>query len=57
MIKTVTKLSSEYNDFVDNYESRKLLKKKTLIEAGEKLQKKLRKNGNLLEDGRNTLTS
>ena len=24
MIKTVTKLSSEYNDFVDNYESRKL---------------------------------
>ena len=28
MIKTVTKLSSEYNDFVDNYESRKLLKRK-----------------------------
>lgn len=43
MIKTVTKLSSEYNDFVDNYESRKLLKRKLLIEAGEKLQKKLRK--------------
>ena len=43
MIKTVTKLSSEYNDFVDNYESRKLLKRKLLIEAGEKLKKKLSK--------------
>jgi hypothetical protein len=43
MIRTVTKLSSEYNDFVDNYESRKLDKKRRLIEAGEKLQKKLRK--------------
>ena len=43
MIKTVTKLSSDYDDFVDNYESRKLDKRKRLIEAGEKLQKKLRK--------------
>ena len=40
MIKTVTKLSSDYIDFVDNYESRKLDKKRRLIEAGEKLQKK-----------------
>ena len=39
MIKTVTKLSSDYIDFVDNYESRKLDKKRRLIEAGEKLQK------------------
>ena len=43
MIKTVTKLSSDYIDFVDNYESRKLDKKRRLIEAGEKLQKKLSK--------------
>ena len=43
MIKTVTKLSSDYVDFVDNYESRKLDKRKRLIEAGEKLEKKLRK--------------
>ena len=43
MIKTVGKLSSEYNDFVDNYESRKLDKRRRLVEAGEKLQKKLRK--------------
>ena len=43
MIRTITKLSSEYVDFVDNYESRKLDKKRRLIEAGEKLQKKLSK--------------
>ena len=43
MIKTVTKLSSDYVDFVDNYESRKIDKKRRLIEAGEKLQKKLSK--------------
>jgi len=43
MIRTVTKLSSDYVDFVDNYESRKLDKKRRLIEAGEKLQKKLKK--------------
>ena len=43
MIRTVTKLSSEYDDFVDNYESRKLDKRNRLIEAGEKLQKKLEK--------------
>lgn len=43
MIRTVTKLSSEYDDFVDNYESRKLDKRNRLIEAGEKLQNKLEK--------------
>ena len=43
MIRTVTKLSSDYVDFVDNYESRKLEKKMLLIQAGEKLQKKLEK--------------
>ena len=43
MIRTVTKLSSEYVDFVDNYESRKLEKRKRLVEAGEKLQKKLKR--------------
>lgn len=43
MIRTITKLSSDYVDFVDNYESRKLDKRKRLIQAGEKLEKKLRK--------------
>jgi len=43
MIRTVTKLSSEYVDFVDNYESRKLEKRKRLVEAGEKLEKKLKR--------------
>ena len=43
MIKAVTKLSSEYVDFVDNYESRKLEKKTRLVQAAEKLQKKLSK--------------
>jgi len=43
MIKTVTKLSSDYVDFVDNYESRKLDKRNRLVQAGEKLEKKLRK--------------
>ena len=43
MIRTVTKLASDYSDFVDNYESRKLDKRKRLVEAGEKLQKKLSK--------------
>jgi len=43
MIRSITKLSSDYVDFVDNYESRKLDKRKRLIQAGEKLEKKLRK--------------
>ena len=43
MIKTVTKLASDYSDFVDNYESRKIDKRRALLEAGEKLQKKLSK--------------
>lgn len=43
MIRTITKLSSEYVDFVDNYESRKLDKRNRLIQAGEKLEKKLKK--------------
>ncbi len=43
MIRTITKLSSDYVDFVDNYETRKFDKRKRLIQAGEKLQKKLRK--------------
>ena len=43
MIKTITKLSSDYVDFVDNYETRKLEKKMLLVQAGEKLQKKLEK--------------
>ena len=43
MIRTITKLSSEYVDFVDNYESRKLDKRNRLVAAGEKLEKKLRK--------------
>jgi len=43
MIRTVTKLASDYSDFVDNYESRKIDKRRTLLEAGEKLQKKLSK--------------
>lgn len=43
MIRTITKLSSDYVDFVDNYETRKLDKRKRLIQAGEKLEKKLRK--------------
>ena len=43
MIKTINKLSSDYADFVDNYETRRLVKRKHLIEAGEKLEKKLRK--------------
>ena len=41
MIRTVTKLASDYSDFVDNYESRKIDKRRALLEAGEKLQKKL----------------
>jgi hypothetical protein len=43
MIRTVTKLASDYSDFVDNYESRKIDKRRSLLEAGEKLQKKLSK--------------
>lgn len=43
MIRTVTKLASDYSDFVDNYESRKIDKRRALLEAGEKLQKKLSK--------------
>lgn len=43
MIRTITKLSSDYVDFVDNYETRKLEKKMLLVQAGEKLQKKLEK--------------
>jgi len=43
MIRTVTKLASDYSDFVDNYESRKIDKRRSLLEAGEKLQKKLAK--------------
>ena len=43
MIRTVNKLASDYSDFVDNYESRKIDKRRTLLEAGEKLQKKLSK--------------
>ena len=43
MMRTITKLSSDYVDFVDNYETRKLDKRKRLIQAGEKLEKKLRK--------------
>jgi hypothetical protein len=43
MIRTITKLSSDYVDFIDNYETRRLDKRKRLIQAGEKLQKKLRK--------------
>ena len=43
MIRTLTKLSSDYVDFVDNYETRKLDKRKRLIAAGEKLEKKLKK--------------
>ena len=43
MIKTVTKLSADYVDFVDNYETRKLVKRERLVEAGEKLEKKLKK--------------
>jgi hypothetical protein len=43
MIRTVTKLASDYSDFVDNYESRKIDKRRSLLEAGEKLEKKLSK--------------
>lgn len=43
MIRTITKLSSDYVDFIDNYETRRLDKRKRLIQAGEKLEKKLRK--------------
>jgi hypothetical protein len=43
MIRSVTKLASDYTDFVDNYESRKIDKRRSLLEAGEKLQKKLSK--------------
>ena len=43
MIRTITKLSSDYVDFVDNYESRKQDKRKRLVEAGERLEKKLKK--------------
>ena len=43
MIRTVNKLALDYSDFVDNYESRKIDKRRTLLEAGEKLQKKLSK--------------
>jgi hypothetical protein len=43
MIRTVTKLASDYSDFVDNYESRKIDKRRALLEAGEKLEKKLSK--------------
>tara|TARA_R100000734_G_C3311666_1_gene102566 strand:+ start:403 stop:1032 length:630 start_codon:yes stop_codon:yes gene_type:complete len=43
MIRTITKLSSDYVDFVDNYESRKLDKRNRLIQAGERLEKKLKK--------------
>ena len=40
---SVKKLASDYSDFVDNYESRKIDKRRSLLEAGEKLQKKLSK--------------
>lgn len=43
MIRTVTKLASDYTDFVDNYETRKANKKKALFEAGRKLENKLTK--------------
>ena len=43
MIRTVTKLASDYTDFVDNYETRKIDKRRALLQAGEKLEKKLSK--------------
>ena len=43
MIRTVTKLASDYTDFVDNYESRKIDKRRALLQAGEKLEKRLSK--------------
>ena len=43
MIRSITKLASDYTDFVDNYETRKANKKKALFEAGRKLENKLTK--------------